>query len=77
MPMSSPAWIAWYRNDGVHRLADHVVAAERERDVRHAAGDVHAGAGRFDPRDRFDEVDRVVVVLLDAGGDGEDVRDRR
>jgi hypothetical protein len=24
-------------------------------------------------RGRLDEVDRVVVVLLDAGGDGEDV----
>ena len=28
----------------------------------------------FDPARRLDEVDRVVVVLLDAGRDGEDVR---
>ena len=28
----------------VHRLAHHVVAAERERDVAHAAGDLRAGA---------------------------------
>ena len=28
----------------VHRLAHHVVAAERERDVAHAAGDFRAGA---------------------------------
>ena len=33
---------------GVHRFADDVVAAERERDVRDAAGDVRAGAGLFD-----------------------------
>ena len=57
----------------VHRFANDVVAAERERNVRHAAGDVHAGAGRFDSRNRLDEIDRVVVVLLDAGGDREDV----
>ena len=40
----------------VHRLADDVVAAERERHVRHAAGDVRAGAGCLDPRDRLDEL---------------------
>ncbi len=34
---------------------------------------MHARAGGFDSRDRFDEVDRVVVVLLDAGGDGENI----
>ena len=28
----------------------------------------------LDPPRRVDEIDRVVVVLLDAGGDGEDVR---
>ena len=32
------------------------------------------GTRRLDPRHRLDEVDRVVVVLLDARGDGEDVR---
>ena len=30
--------------------------------------------GRADDPGRLDEVDRVVVVFLDAGGDGEDVR---
>ena len=29
---------------------------------------------RLDPARRLDEIDAVVVVLLDAGGDGEDVR---
>ena len=58
----------------VHRLAHRLVAAERERQVRHAAGDVHAGQVRPDPARRLDEVDAVVVVLLDAGRDREDVR---
>ena len=31
------------------------------------------GAGLLDPAHRLDEIDGVVVVLLDAGGDGEDV----
>ena len=28
----------------------------------------------FDPARRFDKVDRIIVVLLDAGRDGQDVR---
>src|SRR4051812_11582134 len=35
---------------------------------------MYARAGGFDSRDRLDEVDGVVVVFLDAGGDREDVR---
>ena len=58
----------------VHRLADDVVAAERERQVADAAADLHAGAGRLDEARRLDEVDRVVVVLLEAGRDRQDVR---
>ena len=58
----------------VHRLADLVVAAEAERDVRDAAADLRVREIRLDPARGVDEVDRVVVVLLHAGGDGEDVR---
>ena len=58
----------------VHRLAHDVVAAERERQVADAAADLHARARRLDDARRLDEVDRVVVVLLEAGGDREDVR---
>ena len=50
----------------VDRLADHVVAAERERQVADAAADLHAGAGGLDDPGRLDEVDGVVVVLLEA-----------
>ena len=59
---------------GVHCLAHRVVAAERERDVAHAPADLTARQRRLDPAGRLDEGHGVVVVLLDAGGDGQDVR---
>ena len=55
------------------RLPDRVVAAEGERDVGHAARDQGAGQVLLDPAGGLDVVDAVVVVRLDAGGDGEDV----
>ena len=57
----------------VHRLAHRLVAAEGEGEVRHAARDLRARAARLDLARRLDEVDAVVVVLLDAGRDREDV----
>jgi hypothetical protein len=59
---------------GVDGFAHRVVAAEREADVGDAARDLGAGQVGLDPARRLDELDRVVVVLLDAGGDREDVR---
>ena len=59
--------------DRVHRLAHRLVAAEGEGEVGDAAGDVDVRQGLDDAAGRLDEVDAVVVVLLDAGGDGEDV----
>ena len=58
----------------VHGLAHGLVAAERERHVAHAAGDVRVRAALADLARGFDEVHAVAVVLLDAGGDREDVR---
>src|SRR5207244_10882790 len=55
------------------RFADDVVAAERERQIADAAADLHAGASRLDDAGRFDEVDRVLVVLFESGSDREDV----
>ena len=57
----------------VHRLADGVVAAERERDVGDPARDVNLRPPGLDLAGGLDEGAGVVVVLLDAGGDGEDV----
>ena len=67
------------RGDGVveehrvHRPAHRLVAAKAERDVREAARDVATGTGRADLTRSLDEVHRVIVVLLDAGSDSEDV----
>ena len=58
----------------VDRLAHRVVAAERERDVGNAAGNLRMRQVGTYPAAGLDEVDGVVVVFLDAGGDGEDVR---
>ena len=58
----------------VHRLAQDVVAAEREAEVRDAARRAHARAALLDQRQRLDERAGVVVVLLDPGRDGQDVR---
>ncbi len=60
-----------HRVDG---LAHRVVAAERERHVGHAARSQGIGQVVADVGAGLDEVDGVVVVLLDTGGDGEDVR---
>ena len=58
----------------MHRLAQDVVAAEREAEVRDAARRAHAGAALLDQRQRLDERPGIVVVLLDPGCDGQDVR---
>ncbi len=58
---------------GVHGLAHLVVAAKAEGDVGDAAADLGVRQVGLDPARGVDEVDRVVVVLLHAGGDGEDV----
>ena len=57
----------------VHGLAHRLVAAEGERQVRHAARDVHERHLLLDAPRRLDEGEPVAVVLLDAGGDREDV----
>ena len=60
--------------DRVHRLAHARRRAERERQVRDAARDLGAGQLGLDAAHGLDEVDRVRVVLLDAGADRQDVR---
>ncbi len=59
---------------GMHRFAHRVVAAKGERNVAHPAADARAGEVGLDPARRLDEGDRVIVVFLDAGRDGQDVR---
>ena len=59
---------------GVHGLAHGLVAAEGEGDIADAARETRQRETRVQLAHGFDEGDAVVVVLLDAGGDGEDVR---
>jgi hypothetical protein len=59
----------------VHRLAHRLVAAERERQVADAAAEIARRAGSaLIQRVASMKSTRVVVVLLDAGRDREDVR---
>ena len=62
------------QEDAVDRLADRVVAAEREAHIRHAAGRPHTRQLRLEAPDALEERVGVVRVLLDARRDGEDVR---
>ena len=57
----------------VHRLAHDIVAAERERDVAHAAAGAGTGTLGLDPAQSFDELDRVVGVLLHPRANRQDV----
>ena len=59
--------------DRVDRLAHRIVAPEGEGDVAHPAADQRVRQALLDPPGRLDVVHGVVVVLLDPGGNGEDV----
>ena len=61
------------QEDGVNRFANRIVAAEREGDVRDAAGNQRVRQLAFNVFTGADKVLRIVVVLFNAGGDGEDI----
>src|ERR1700689_3953576 len=54
-------------------FADFVIAAKAERYVGDAAAHLRMRQGGLDPTRSVDVVDRVVVVLLHSGGNGEDI----
>ena len=62
------------QEDRVNGFANRVVATERERHVRNAAGNMGVWQMRFDPAHRFDKVDGIAIVLGNTGGNGEDIR---
>ena len=66
--------MAWIQERRVDRLAHDVVAAERKRQIADPAADFHPGHRCLDDPRRLDEVDGVVVVLFETGGDRQDVR---
>jgi hypothetical protein len=71
--MFMPARMALVEEGGVHRLADGVVASEGKRQVGDAARDQGAGADLLQDARRLDVIPGELGVLLDAGGDGQDV----
>ena len=58
----------------VHCLAHRVVTTEGEGDIAQSAASLGPRKCRLDLADGLNEVDCVVVVLIDPGCDGEDVR---
>src|SRR5581483_8495730 len=58
---------------GMNGFANNIVAAKTERDVRDTAAHLGVWQVGLDPAGRVDVVNRVVVVLLHPGGDGENV----
>src|ERR1041385_4186086 len=57
----------------MNRFANNVVAAKTERDVGDSAAYFRKRQISFDPTGGIDVVNRVVVVLLHAGGNREDI----
>ena len=57
----------------MHRLAHPLIAAEGEGEIGDAARDVHVRQLGLDAARGLDIGEAVIAVLLDAGGDGEDV----
>ena len=57
----------------MHGLAHALVAAESEGEIGDAAGDMDVRQLFLDAPRRVDESAGIIAVLLDAGGDGEDV----
>ena len=72
--MSMPAWMAWYRNTVC--IASRTGSLPRNENDTLVTPPLTSACGRrsLDPAHGLDEVHGVVVVLLDAGGDREDVR---
>src|SRR5215470_6008544 len=58
---------------GMHRLADRLVATERERKVRDAAGDMHAWQFAANRARSLKKGDGIVIMFFDSGRNREDV----
>ena len=58
----------------MHGLAHPVVATERKRHIRETSRDMHAWQVFADAPGRGDERATVIIMLLDARGNGENIR---
>jgi hypothetical protein len=71
--MSNPCPDGVVEKCGVHCFTHVIVPAEAKGDVRHSTTNLGVRQVGFDPTRCFDEVNRVVIMLLDASGDCEDI----
>ena len=55
-------------------LSNEIIAAKGKGDIAQTARRAHAGQMRVDPSNRFDEIYRIVSVLVDSGANGKYVR---
>ena len=58
----------------MHSFTDWIVASEREGNIAHSAANFGQRQVLLDPSRRFNEIDRVAVVLFNAGADCQYVR---
>ncbi len=58
---------------GMDRLAHRIIATERETHIRDAAAGLRIRQILTDPAHGLDEIDGVVVVFFDTGGNREDI----
>ncbi len=72
--MFMPARIAWYRNTECIASRTGSLPRNEKETLLTPPLTMRVRAALADLRRRLDEVERVAVVLLDAGGDREDVR---
>src|ERR1043165_9526227 len=56
------------------RLPHDIVTSERKRDVANTAADLRAGQILLDPPRGFDEIQRIVVVFLNACSHCQNIR---
>ncbi len=61
------------QEDGMHRLAHGIVAAEREGEVGNTARNMNMRKRGADFLRRVDEGAAIIIVFFDAGGDREDI----
>ena len=58
----------------MHGLAHGLIAAEGERQIRHAARHMGMGQMGADLARGFDEIDAIIVMFFNAGGDSKNIR---
>ena len=58
----------------MHGLAHRLIAAERERNIRDTARHMRTRQLIANALCRLDEINGIIIMLFNAGGDGENIR---